>query len=44
MTASAPINDLRPPGLVKNALGVVFCRSPLSDLDLAPGSMHVEER
>src|SRR5271166_3824085 len=26
-----------------HALGVVFCRSPLSDLDLAPGSMHVEE-
>ena len=26
-----------------HALGVVFCRSPLSDLDLAPRSMHVEE-
>src|SRR4029453_19035286 len=26
-----------------HALGVIFCRSPLSDLDLAPGSMHVEE-
>jgi hypothetical protein len=26
-----------------HALGEVFCCSPLSDLDLAPGSMHVEE-
>ena len=26
-----------------HALGVVFCRPPLGDLDLAPGSMHVEE-
>jgi hypothetical protein len=26
-----------------HALGVVFGRSPLSDLDLTPGTMHVEE-
>src|SRR6202035_1122906 len=28
---------------IAHALGVVFCRSPLSDFDLAPGTMHVEE-
>ena len=28
---------------IAHALGVVFCRSPLGDLDLAPGTMHVEE-
>ena len=26
-----------------HALGVVFCRSPLGDLDLAPGPMDVED-
>src|SRR5215472_856586 len=26
-----------------HALGVIFCRSSLSDLDLAPGSMRVED-
>src|SRR5262245_28730178 len=25
------------------ALGIVFCRSPLGELDLPPGAMHVEE-
>jgi hypothetical protein len=25
-----------------HALGVVFCRPPLGDLDLAAGSMHVD--
>src|SRR5258705_11902064 len=28
---------------VTHAFGIVFCRSPLSELDLAPGTMHVEE-
>ena len=28
---------------IAHALGVVFCRSPLCDFDLAPGTMHVEE-
>lgn len=26
-----------------HAFGVVFCRAPLSDFDLAPGTMHVEQ-
>src|ERR1700732_702714 len=26
-----------------HALGVVFCRAPFGDLDLAPGTMHVED-
>ena len=29
-------------GEFAHALGVVFCRPPLGDLDLAPGSMHVD--
>lgn len=28
---------------VAHTLGIVFCCSPLSDFDLAPGTMHVEE-
>jgi hypothetical protein len=28
---------------IAHALGVVFCRSPLGDFDLAPGTMNVEE-
>src|SRR6202163_595947 len=28
---------------IAHALGVVFCRSPLGDFDLAPGTMQVEE-
>ena len=28
---------------IAHALGVVFCRSPLGDFDLAPWTMHVEE-
>src|SRR6476469_8919694 len=28
---------------ITHALGVIPCRSPLGDLDLAPGTMHVEE-
>jgi hypothetical protein len=27
----------------KHALGVIFCRAPLGDLDLAPRLMHVED-
>src|ERR1700694_4885081 len=26
-----------------HALGVVFCRAPCGDLDLAPGTMHVQD-
>jgi hypothetical protein len=28
---------------ITHAFGVISCRSPLGDLDLAPGTMHVEE-
>src|ERR1700751_5204310 len=28
---------------VAHTSGVIFCRSPLSDFDLAPGTMHVED-
>src|ERR1700684_3006022 len=28
---------------IAHASGVVFCRSPLGDFDLAPGTMNVEE-
>jgi hypothetical protein len=28
---------------IAHAFGVILCRSPLGNFDLAPGSMHVEE-
>ena len=28
---------------VTHAFGIVFCSSPLSELDLAPGTIHIKE-